>query len=98
MSRKPTEFEMSFGKRLQKLRKGKGYSQNGLAVATGIPIATIQNWERSKRTPLLDAALKVAQALNISLGELAGWEPHPGQGQQGPHEEDTGRRRRGRGR
>lgn len=97
--RKATELEMHFGPRLQRVRRRQGFSQTRLARESGIPLGSIRNWERSKRTPLFDAVVAIAKALNVSLGELGGWEPHPEQQQQGPHAEgDTGRRRRSRGR
>ena len=60
------------GNRLAKLRRGKGLSQAKLAAKAGIPVGTLRCWEYGRRKPLLDAAALVAQALGISLDELAG--------------------------
>jgi transcriptional regulator with XRE-family HTH domain len=60
------------GQRFKDLRERAGLSQAELARATGIPKASIQGWEQGRRTPLLDAAAKVAEALDVSLDDLAG--------------------------
>ena len=60
------------GERLQKLRKAAGLSQAALAKAAGVPLGTLRGWEYGRRTPLLDAAAKLADALGCTLDELAG--------------------------
>jgi hypothetical protein len=40
-----------------------------------VPLGTLRGWEYARRTPLLDAAARVADALGITLDELAGREP-----------------------
>jgi transcriptional regulator with XRE-family HTH domain len=62
------------GHRLKKLREEKGLSQAKLAAAAGVPVGTLRYWEYGLRTPLLDAAARVAQALDVTLDELAGIE------------------------
>jgi transcriptional regulator with XRE-family HTH domain len=63
------------GVRFKRLREAAGMSQSELAKAAGVPVGSIQGWEQGRRTPLLDAAARVAQALNVSLDELAGISP-----------------------
>jgi transcriptional regulator with XRE-family HTH domain len=63
------------GNRLQRLRKAAGLSQSKLAKRSGIPLPTLQQWEQGRRTPLLDAAAKVAVAIGCTLDELAGIGP-----------------------
>lgn len=63
------------GVRLKKLRNERGLSQAKLAELSGIPKGTLLQWEYGMRTPLLDAAVKLADALGITLDELAGREP-----------------------
>jgi len=63
---------MELGNRLKKLREELGMSQAKLAAKTGIPVSTLRFWEYGLRTPLLDATLHVAEALGVSLDELAG--------------------------
>jgi transcriptional regulator with XRE-family HTH domain len=70
-----TEWEVAMGKRFKRLREAAGMSQSQLARASGVPLRTYQEWEQGNRTPLLDAAAKVAQALGVSLDELAGIAP-----------------------
>jgi transcriptional regulator with XRE-family HTH domain len=48
-----------------------------LAEASGVPIGTLRGWEYGRRTPLIDAALRVAEALGVSLDELAGRDEPP---------------------
>jgi transcriptional regulator with XRE-family HTH domain len=60
------------GNRLKQLRQQKGMSQAELAKAAGVPFGSLRNWEYGRRTPLLDAAARIAQALGVTLDELAG--------------------------
>jgi DNA-binding XRE family transcriptional regulator len=76
--RAKTEWEEAMGKRFKRLREAAGMSQSALAKACGIPLRSYQQWEQGRRTPLLDAAARVAQALGVSLDELAGIEPPKG--------------------
>jgi transcriptional regulator with XRE-family HTH domain len=62
----------SFGSRVARLRSAAGFTQAGLAEAADIPLTTLRNWERGRRLPYLDAALVLAQALGVTLDELAG--------------------------
>jgi transcriptional regulator with XRE-family HTH domain len=73
------------GQRLQELRRRAHLSQSQLARAAEVPIGSLRNWEHGRRTPLLDAAARLARALGVRLdldaglvlGELAGIEPAP---------------------
>jgi transcriptional regulator with XRE-family HTH domain len=60
------------GNRLKSLRRGAGLTQPQLAEAAGVPLWTLRAWEQARRTPLFDAAVKLADALGVSLDELAG--------------------------
>jgi transcriptional regulator with XRE-family HTH domain len=60
------------GKRFKQLREAAGLSQTALANLCGVPLRSYQQWEQGRRTPLLDAAAKVAEALDVSLDDLAG--------------------------
>jgi DNA-binding XRE family transcriptional regulator len=66
----PPADEPAMGQRIQKLRRAAGYSQTGLARATGIPVGTIKNWEQGIRTPRIDSAAKVCKALGVSVEAL----------------------------
>jgi transcriptional regulator with XRE-family HTH domain len=58
--------------RLKRFREAAGLSQAQLAKASGIPLRTYQDWEYTRRSPLLESAAKVAVVLGVSLDELAG--------------------------
>ena len=76
--RESTVWEIEMGSRLKKLREDRGLSQAKLAAAAGVPVGTLRYWEYGLRTPLLDAASRLADALGVSLDELAGRsEPAP---------------------
>jgi transcriptional regulator with XRE-family HTH domain len=63
------------GERFKRLRRAAGLSQSQLAKAAGVPIGSLRQWEYGIRTPLLDAAARVAMALGVSLDDLAGIKP-----------------------
>ncbi len=65
------------GKRLQRLRKAAGMSQAHLAEAANVPIGTLRNWEQDRRTPLLDTAARVANALGVSVAAFVEAPPPP---------------------
>jgi transcriptional regulator with XRE-family HTH domain len=58
--------------RLQRLREAAGLSQSQLARRAGVPVGTLQGWEQARRLPRLEAAVRLADALGISLDELVG--------------------------
>ena len=64
---------MTFGERLKRERQKRGYSARQLARLAGVPPATIVKVESGEREyPSLPAALKIAQALGVTLDYLAG--------------------------
>lgn len=65
-------MEETMGQRMQRLRRAAGMSQSQLAKASGIPVGSIQGWERDRREPLFSAAVKIAVALGVTLDDLAG--------------------------
>ncbi len=73
--RAKTVWEIEMAERFKRLREAAGLSQSQLARASGIPLKTLQTWEQGNRTPLLDAAVKVADALDITMDELCGRSP-----------------------
>jgi transcriptional regulator with XRE-family HTH domain len=73
--RKATEWEIGMAERLKELREAAGLTQAQLAEAAGIPVGTLRGWELARRTPMLDAAAKVAVALGVSLDVIAGINP-----------------------
>ena len=63
---------MKFNERLKKYREEKGLTQAQLSELAGITTRQIQNYEGGKARPRLDAAEKIAKALNITTDELLG--------------------------
>lgn len=63
---------MKFNERLKKYREEKGLTQSQLSELAGITTRQIQNYEGGKARPRLDAAEKIAKALNITTDELLG--------------------------
>lgn len=62
----------TFGKRLTECRKAKNLSQKELAEAFVTSHTTIGKYERDEMTPSIDAAKKLANILNTSVGYLLG--------------------------
>ncbi len=62
---------MSFGDKLEELRKGRGFSRREVSIATGITEATIYNYERSKSTPSFSNAVVLADFFGINVAELS---------------------------
>src|SRR5262245_47632982 len=76
--RRPTEWEQQMSQRLQELRRARGMTQAELSAAAGVGLDSYRKWESGKRTPMLDTAAKLAKALGVTVGVLAGSEPMPG--------------------
>src|SRR4051794_113834 len=67
-----SETETHFGEILKRLRQEAGLSQAGLAAAAGIHTRQITRYESDEQQPALDVAKRLAQALGVTLDELAG--------------------------
>ncbi len=63
---------MLFGKRLLDTRKKKKISQDELAKKVGVHAPVIGRYERDEVKPSIETALKIAQALEVSLDYLTG--------------------------
>ena len=63
---------MKFNERLKKFREDKSLTQVQLSELTGISARMIQKYEAGAARPRLDAAEKIAKALNITTDELLG--------------------------
>jgi transcriptional regulator with XRE-family HTH domain len=73
--RQATEWELAMGQRILELRDAAGLTQEALARKAGVGLDAVRNWEKGRRTPGLDMAVKLADALECTLDELAGREP-----------------------
>ena len=60
----------TLGRRVQELRKQRGWSQQRLASAAGLDRTYLGTVEQGKQNITIGAALKLADALDTSLGEL----------------------------
>ena len=63
---------MLFGDRLSEIRKKKKISQDDLAKKIGVHAPVIGRYERSEVKPSIEVAVKIAEALNVSLDYLVG--------------------------
>lgn len=63
---------MNTGKIIADLRDAKGWSQTDLADKSGVSRVMIGKYERDEAVPSIDAAKKVADALEVSLDYLVG--------------------------
>src|SRR3954447_25755642 len=67
-----SESEPQFGENIKRLRQEAGLSQAGLAAAAGIHTRQITRYESGQQQPALGVAQRLAQALGVTLDELAG--------------------------
>ncbi len=63
---------ITFGIRLAELRKTNKISQDKLAKSIGVHGAVIGRYERDEVKPSIEMAVKIANALNVSLDYLVG--------------------------
>jgi len=63
---------MSFASRLIALRKEKKLAQNELAKSVGIHPNVLGRYEREEANPSIDMAVKLAEALDVSVDYLVG--------------------------
>lgn len=62
--------QRAMGRRIREWRLRRGMKQVDLAYAAGLTQASLSNYENGKRDLPLAAALRVAAALDITLGDL----------------------------
>lgn len=67
----PREFTVPVGERIRALRVAQGWSQRALADYALITQGSISNYERGKRDLPLSLAAEFADALGVSIDELA---------------------------
>lgn len=63
---------MNTGKIIVELREKKGMNQGDLATRSGVSRVMIGKYERGEASPSIDAAKKIADALEVSLDHLVG--------------------------
>ena len=67
----------SFGQRMARMRKEKGYTQVELAKKVGIIQALVSDYERDKLRPHADIIIRFSLALETSTDELLGVQAPP---------------------
>lgn len=65
-----TSVNIEFGKKLARLRKSKGLSQEAFASECGFDRTYIGILERGEKSPTLNSVDKIAKALNIRIKDL----------------------------
>lgn len=69
-------MEAQYGKRIREVRKSKGYTQEQLAIAAGIAVNSLSRYENNERQPNIEILTRIANALNMSMGEFM-WDNLP---------------------
>lgn len=64
----------TFGQRISKLRKEKGFTQSELADKVGVSAQAVSKWENDQATPDIDMLLTLAVLFEVTLDELLGKE------------------------
>ena len=67
---------MEISEVIRERRTEIGMSQRDLAAAAGVDVRQIRRYEAGEQQPLLSVAVAIADALGISVGELAGKPSH----------------------
>ena len=57
---------MKFATMLKRAREGRGLTQPVLARKTGLPLASIRNWEQGHRYPRVPALFRLAGFLGLA--------------------------------
>lgn len=67
------ESNLTFGERLQVIRRRKKMLQSDLARKTGLNQYCISNYEKDKHLPSYTAIMWLCKALNVTASELLGF-------------------------
>lgn len=57
------------------IRDARGMTDYEVAKISGIPRSTFSDWKTGRSEPKLPKLLKVAEALNVTIGDLIGEQP-----------------------
>lgn len=74
---------MSFGEKLQKIRKENNLSQEGLAEMLGVSRQAVSKWELGEGYPEVEKLLILSKKLNVSLDSLLGGDSAPTASEKG---------------
>ena len=64
----------TFGQRLSRIRKEKGFTQNEIADKVGVTSQAVSKWENDLASPDIDILLKLSEIFDISVDDLLGKE------------------------
>ena len=64
----------TFGQRLSRIRKEKGFTQNEIADKVGVTSQAVSKWENDLASPDIDILLQLSEIFDISVDELLGKE------------------------
>lgn len=67
---KQEDFLNKLSKRLVKLRKDKGFTQDKLAREAGLDRAALANIETGRRRPTVITLYKISRALKLSMSDI----------------------------
>jgi transcriptional regulator with XRE-family HTH domain len=68
------------GEQFKSVRESKSLTQAELAKRAGVRLRSLQEWEQGTRIPRFDRVVQLADALGVSLDELAGRKVRKGKG------------------
>lgn len=66
----------AFGKRLQRLRYGRGLKQSDVAERLGVSTAAVSQWEKGRKLPRGTRWLDLCDCLGVNINDLTG-HPNP---------------------
>ena len=66
------EIIMMLNENIKAIRKQRGLSQEELAIRLHVVRQTVSKWEKGLSVPDSDMLVKIAEVLEVSIGELLG--------------------------
>lgn len=77
---------MSIGEKIKTIRSEKGITQRELAERLFTTQQNLAQYENNKRKPKIDTLRRIADALEVPISELMGWDYYNGADGAGPNE------------
>ena len=71
-----------YGAKLKAEREGQGWTQAELARYSGVSLGAVRAYEQGDRQPTFESAVRLADALGVSVEEFAAAVRMPGRGRQ----------------
>ena len=71
---------MTFGEKIQALRKAKGLSQEELAALVSVSRQAVSKWELGEATPEIDKIVTLARVFGVTVDQLLSADELPGSG------------------